>query len=543
MSYPLYANRDNPYGLWMLDDTAPFQDHSGRILAAGVVSGSTAPTTAAPVVTSAAFSSVFDNTHKGEFANQVYTKGYERVPFLLEAWVYPITRAGAAAQIQILSNLSTYDGLSINGTVVRFAVAFATAGMAVADYDIQSNKRMHVQGFYTGSSVKLIINGETVSETELTDSQKNDVFITTNAKLYSGQSTGAHAVAMNGVAMYANVGIDKILNHYVAGNIYSSQNEVAPAFGGEIIPLVGQDRFLDATLELTEDFDNGLSTNVMTKSDRLTPFFQDSISVAGNWTYIQPLVTEPTSIYAIVLDWNGIGAVVETSLDGITWTTATKNVPSTSVGTAFNPTGKFLWVRVSFAGGVLNDTSFLDNLRIIGYKNNTATSSLSRPVTLTYPAIAMEDHEPIEYNSRNGVRLNGSTITISADANGTTPKTIEVWIYKIADTISYSTAFSGANTFYTNGAVGTAHPVGEWVLKHFVITAGHTGIMTITGDAIVGQVILYPNVLTAAQVATAYQSYTGRPVNRVIDATPLFVAGSSDTINSYSHDWEIVGVE
>src|SRR6478735_11544851 len=114
MTYSLETGEFSPIAQWILDDTAPFDDHSGRGFVGTTKSGSTINTTAAPVVSSAAYSAVFDNAHQAQFQSPIYRQGNERTPWAMEAWVYPLYRRESGGLAR--TNLITNPSFEVNGT-------------------------------------------------------------------------------------------------------------------------------------------------------------------------------------------------------------------------------------------------------------------------------------------------------------------------------------------------------------------------------------------------------------------------------------------
>lgn len=544
MSYKYIAAKKLPLGLWMLDDTTPFQDYSGRDAVGAVKAGSAAPLKGASLVNNALYSAVFSNANQAEFTTPVFVQGKEREPFALEAWLYPARPdATAAADQKVLSHASAYDGLTINGNIVSFSTQYLTTGTCKVSYDIQHRRAVHVVGTHNANKNELYVNGELVASLELTDEQKEDSYVATDGKLYTGQTTSTHRVLLNAVAVYRQLGPDDILDNFNKGRIVFGQDNVVSGYGGEALDLTGSNEYMYEEWVERGDFMDGVLTNVAVDNFRLTPAFVAGASIAGSWRTVLPLDASGfTSIYGAVLDWSGENLAVDVSFDGITWTPVVKGELITLIPNGFNPaTGGDLEVRASFAGGRTDDAEYLESISVTGYVDNVITKSATRTMTVSHPSIVMENREPVEYDDRNGIYLDGGTLTIAATTDTDAPavRTVEVWVKPIAGTLTKS--FSGGTTYLNGLADATAPRVGEWSLQHFALAADVTTSITLSGDVIIGQVSLYDTALSAADVLDIYRGYVGYVVYRESDSAAIAIAEPASPVKSYDYDWAITG--
>jgi hypothetical protein len=544
--YEQYVNNRAPLAFFMLDDTTPFQEYSGSSWTAQLVSGDATPTTSVPLVSGAAFSTVFKNGSQGRFDFPLYQPGRESQPWVMEAWVLPIQKgtAPATGDQRILSHSGQYDGLSINGRVIRFGTEYLTFGTAYCDYDLQSYQLAHVVGIHKPDRNELWVNGELVSYIDITDDQRADTFNITSPSpqyVYSGGTGSTQELSVNAVAFYASLSGDQIRQNYAAGIDFIGQNSVYTQFGGTpfyLTSAVGS-VYIDEVWADKSDFQRGRKVNVEYAPDQIEPAYSGGVSVAGTWTTSVSLDLQgDTSIYGVALDWSGRFITVETSLNGgSTWQTATAGRLISSITSGYNPTGKDLQIRVSFAGGLAADPAFLESLRVTAYRNNSVLNTSSRAVTLTYPAVPRENHEPNLYKNRNGVYLNGGTLTIGTDTTGEpdAARTLEMWIKPISGTVTVSVG----GTVYRNGVADTTLPIGEWSLVHYVRAADIVGTITVSGDCIVGQATIYPTTFTATNIANIWKSYTGSQVIRIVDGDTLTVSEPAVPSSIYAQDWSI----
>lgn len=528
----------------MLDDTVPFQEFSGFAVTGGSKAGSAAPTTSVPLVAGAAFSSVFKSTSVGQFVQNVFKVGLENRPFVLEAWVLPVPKTSTGDQ-QILSHGTIFDGLSINGKVIRFGTSYLTSGNSFCDYDLIEYKLAHVVGVHTADQNQLWVNGELVSSVDITDAQKADTYVAAaDGFLNSGYTTSTQELAMNGVAFYASLSGDQISQNYAAGLDTIGQDRVAPQYGGLMFDLAAADgaMYLQESWVNSADFSEGVKNNVEFAPDQINPSYVAGISVAGSWTVGVPLdAMGDTSIFGVMVQWTGIGVTVQTSLDGTTWAAATNGALIPAITSGYNPTGKDLQIRVNFAGGLAADPAFLESLSVIGFRNNTIASPAARTVTISGSAVPRGDYEPTLYRDDNGVNLHGGTLTIGTDTtvDPEIARTVELWIKPLSGT---PTIGGGTFTKYRNGVADATLPIGEWSLVHYVASADMAGTITVAGDAIVGQAALYPTALSAAEVSALFKSYTGSYFVRFTETQNVLGVSESATPTAiYAHDWAIDG--
>lgn len=539
--YRYYIPKRAPVVFWMCDDTVPFQEYSGVNASGGKKAGTTDPTKSVPLVAGAAFSSVFKSTSIAQFACNIFKQGLEQRPFAVEAWILPIPKTTTGPQ-QILSHDGVFDGLSLDGKVIKFSTNYLTQGSAACDFDLQEYKLAHVVGLHNANQNQLWVNGELVASVDITDLQKADTYIATDAYLYSGYTTSTQELAINAVAFYTSLSGEQIMQNYMAGIDFIGQARVAPQYDGTEFTLDAatgavflRNEWVDET-----DFNTGLKVNVEYAPDQINPAYDETtgLSLAGTWTVATPLDAQADiSIYGVLLSWSGKNITVDTSLDGTTWTAATNGRLIGTISSGYNPTNIDLQIRVSFAGGLAVDPAYLESITVIGFRNNTINSIANRTVTVSGPGVMREDYETNLYRDDNGISINGGTLTIGTDT-GPDPdvaRTLELWIKPKVGTPTISVG----GTKYRNGVADTTLPVGEWSLIHYVATSNIATNITITGDCIVGQATLYPTPLSATDVANIYKSYTGAQVIRFSDTATVAISEAATPTAIYAHDWSI----
>ncbi len=537
-----YAVNDKPDGLWALDNANGFFDFSGYGRNGSMLSGT--PGTSVAVASGFANSAVYQNTGIARFPTQAFKQGNEAFSFTLEGWVLPIVGTTTAPQA-ILSHTGQYDGLTINGTVVSFTTKYLTAAAAVLTYDLQSLRAAYVVGMHTNDKNMLYVNGEMVAEIQLTDAQRTDRYIATDGYLYCGQSTSDRKLAVNALAVY-NYAVEgeRISVHYVQGRKTVTEIAVPPIFGGTLVTTHAGDgtNVYTYTYSKRADWKRGYTTDTAFHGNDLIPMNDTTdTSLPGTWVNVYELDSVPEAqLNGVSLIWDGIGATISASLDGATWETAVNGKNLALVTPGFNPADRVLHIRVTFAGGVVDDPAYLDSLTVVVQASAAQNNTGNRTITVGQPAYRRIDAEPLEYRTDWGLELGtGGTLTIGPDTSSTpmNPRTIEMWVYRNTAT---NPTINQTGTVYRQGASGNlTFTQGEWTLVHIVTASAVTGNIVITGPAIIGHVALYGTALSQSQSLEIYQSYTGIPRTVSADTSVINVSEPSDAAKIYTFDWSI----
>lgn len=543
MTFILDAQSDKPVVLLNMDDTTPLQDYSPNNATATTTGGT--PVQHASLVKGAAWAPIFTNTITASYNSPVFLKTFESRPFSLECWAKPIQATPVSAGDQkVMSHSDQYDGIVINGTVIKFITKYTTAPISTCSYDMQIPQACHIVGVHTESKNSLFVNGLLVDEQILTDVQQADTYASSSTStLVSGTTAATQSVAINGVALYTvALGQEVIARHFATGRATPSPDNIVPAYAGDFIPmsLGNATLFLDQWIQTADDWNMGNYDNTAVYKDRLVPTSdQTGLSVLGAWYKAISLESSNfATVYGVQLNWDGNGATVQVSIDGTTWETVKRGINCTTVPSGTTTSGKVLQIRITFPGGTVNDESFVDNLNVVGLTSALSNVTSGRTVTFTtahperdYPFTAYSDNYGVEIDS-------GGTAVISADALGASvARTLEVLIKRQGST---NPTISMTGTTYINGASGSATLLdGQWELMHVVAASDVTGTITINGPCQVGYVGIYDTALSAATVAAIYSDYVGTDAPRIPDASVISVAESVNAANIYQHDWTI----
>ena len=537
MTFALEALRDKPLALYLLDDTSPFQDHSGY--------GRTATSTGTParhaaLVNGLSSAQVFDGTTTCAVASPVFKQGYEQQSFSLEVWVRPLSVVNT--EQQILGNSAQLDGLTISGTTVSFVTKYLTAPEARVSYDLQQLRAVNLVGVHTEDKNSLYVDGVLVAEVSLTEEQQADDFAPTSSNLNITSTATGTALAVNAIGIYGSALLqESITRHYNIGRNLPNGAEVIGAFFGDRIALSlnNANLFLDQWWSTREEWEAADLQNVAVLNDQLVPQFDGDTSIAGEWVDTFAIGSAgATSIYGVSFNWDGIGAVVEVSLDDVTWETVERGKNVAMIPAGFDPTDEVLMVRVSFPGGIVGDTSYLDNLNAVGVISGVSPVMAGRTVTLTN-ATAEREYDPLAMHENWGVEIaTGGNVTISADTSvdASPTRTLEMWVKRTSTT---APTFSVTGTTYINGEVGATLPINQWSLVHIVAAADVATDVVITGPAQVGQVGIYDTALSAATIEAVYAEYVGTNILSVGDNSVLSVTNSTPPVKIYAHDWSI----
>lgn len=538
MSYRYVVLDPAPDAVWTFDDPTPFTDYSGN----NRVATSTATAKHAALIKGTDFSLIVGNTTRislNSFA--VMQRGREKLSFTVSAVFRSIKKDPTnLSPQQVWGNDNGFDGLCITGTVVSFTTKYTTSGEARCEFDIQNNRNVRAVGVHTEAKNSLYIDGDLVAEIDITAAQQADTYLYDGNTMTCGATAGTNVLAMGAISVYRIVvAEDDIDVHFAEATDNLSEYHVASGFGGSLLPLSDEHTapYSSRTFATADDWNTGFKAGVVVEYEQVSPELRNGISIPGSWSVLQPLPQGMGTLYGVTLSWQGQGAIVETSTDGTTWTAVVKGVKTPSIPAGFDPTGKFLYVRASFAGSVIDDPAYIDDLVITTYIANTIPSVDGRTVTLTNTSI--ESNEDImDYDHNWGAELVNGTLTIAAPGTGSfAPKTIEIWAKKLG-AAAFSDNVTPTNQ-YTNGTTFQAYQVDEWQLRTYTITAGMTGALTFTGTGQIGSIVLYPYVKTAAEVLEAYRSYVGRPVIPVTTQGMISLTQLTAQIDAYEYEWAV----
>lgn len=538
MSWNLLVGSDFPKGAWVLDGNSPYPDISGYENPATATGTDRGPA----LVKGAARSLVVGNDAKVTFVNNFWKRNREYLAFSLEVFIRPVvTDYSNTAEIQILGHAGQMDGLTIQKGVVSFVTKYASTGEARASFDTMNHQTSHIVGLHTATKNSLYINGELVSEVDITPEQQADTYAVDGGNLVSGTTTGPNKFMLNAVALYEGVLDDESIDqHYAEAQDTLTAEAVAINYGGQLLEFAATGAYAPFfRIEYDTDVDWALGgrTNVGLLDGTLYPTIIGNTSINGWWESVIPLGTAPTSIQAVSILWEGSGVLVKTSRDGILWEAAEKGKPVTTVPAGTLPDGEFLYVRVEFEGNKVDDPGFMDNMSISLYLTDNAVKFSGRDIVLA-GATPENDYDVNDLHQDWGAEMNNGSITIKSapGLTGAAVRTVEVWVMRTGGT--FTTSLTGAH-IRTNGGTEQSTKLGEWQLRHFVFDDDFAGDIVLSGTAQIGHIIIYPATLSDETIAEIYSAYVGKP-KVVLEVDENFDIHEFDgEVDIYEYDWAL----
>lgn len=519
-----------------MDDPAPLREYSGYATEATVVSDQYGLAQA----NGASAGRLCDGTHVITFDNKVID--LQSKPFSLSVVFTPVNKDGLSPALQGIA-LSSGTGLTMLDTTISFTTAYTVADDSVVSYDLGEFRKVHVVGIHTPQKNILFIDGESVAEIDLTPAQQVDV-LTKSAIIKMGGTTSGRGIVSNNFAQF-----NYALSKDAIQDIRTFQNRraegsVAKSFGAKEIYFHRGERahYLERVWDSGDDYGTGVHDGTTVDGDWLTvQKDENALTIAGVYRDSLSLLHDLTAedLDSVNMTWTGKNVRIMTSIDAVTWVQAVKgrNLSNIAVGfdTDVHPD---LYIRVEFMPGVTD--AYITDMRVDGYLTSTVIPLNGERVRTFVNAVNLGNHQPAEYSDDWGVHCNGGSVTISSDT-GTSPdsfKTIEIWLKTItAVTISASVS-SGTAATYTNAIAGTSVLPGQWMVYHFTYAAAINPTFTISGtDFSLGKIAMYPQALTATEVATVIKNYTGIQSAPAGTATEVTVSQTGEAAKVYAHDW------
>lgn len=539
----MVVGEDFPRAHWMLDDASPYADYSGYERSAVCAS----PEYGTSLAKGASRSLIVKNTNRLTVDTPVFKQGKEYLTFSVEAFVRPIqSDPNNVTEQQIWGNDGVMDGLTMNGTVVSFVTKFTDGSEARASFDLMDLQSFAAVGIHTFRKNILYINGDQVAEVEITPTQQLSTFVATGENQSCGASTSTNSFMLNSLSVYdLELDEESAMTHYANAQDTLGAEDVAIDYRGALLEfgVEGQlSPFFSIEYSSDEEWSLGHRVNCAINDGTLYPAVSQGVSVPGYWETVIPLGASTAQIYAANLLWEGSGATVSTSRDGELYEPAQKGKALSTIPKGTNGDGEFLFVRVSFEGGLANDPSFFDNMVFSLYTTGTITNFSGREVILD-KATPEDDTDVIDYHQNWGAEMEAGSLTIKAPVGdmGIKAQTIEVWAMKgsgsFTDNIASDASVTGE---YSNGVEGLKpYAAGEWQLRHYVLDAPFPSDIVFSGTGQIGHVILYPEALSPAVIKEIYDSYTGKP-KIYVDVDEVFdIHEFPGQVDIYEYDWSI----
>lgn len=521
----------------MMDGNMIHSDLSGYSISALAMSSTYGPS----LVKGATRSVIVGNAAKAQLVSPVLVQGKEHLPFSLEATFRPLI-SGPLAEQQVLGRDGNMDGIVVNGTVVSFVTKFLTAPECRASFDVTALQTIHAVGIHTENTNSLYINGELVAETTLTLEQQADRFMPTSGPLVSGTSTSSNLLMVNGFGIYEAVLEDySIQEHYEQLSAGSTAEEIAGNYGGHLLEFSSAQTnpVFESDFSLDEDWQSGGMFGVVSSDNTLYPENEAGLTLEGHWEIAIPLDAD-TSLYAGTVSWQGVGVTVQTSRDGSSWTNAENGVNLPTIANGTTSTDQTLFIRVSFAAGLPEYTTFLEQLTFSLYGTSSLPELAGRQVIISKASIE-GDYDIKDYHADWGLELRDGTLTIKQGTGSEpmVPKTIEVWARKSGSAVFTDNLYASVSRWRSNGDTGFSYRTDEWQVRHYVYDSGFTGDITFSGTGQIGHVVLYPNALSNEEIKSIYDSYMGAPSVVATNLDVLNIREFPGEVDIYEYDWTI----
>jgi hypothetical protein len=297
--------------------------------------------------------------------------------------------------------------------------------------------------------------------------------------------------------------------------------------------------------------------------DGLTVYENHDTSIAGTWIGTLILNSIPESgVTDGRIEYSGVGDfTVEYSINGGTSWFA----PSALIGITLTNTN-VIDIRVTFGGGVEDDPSYVDYIKVVTYLTKTFKGSRDvRTATLNGDGTCSSTYlQPIEYSDINGIIIDNGSIDISADtsypdgpevASDEYINGIDIWIRPVAGNIFVSgsiniirsgntVTYSGFSSVTVNGVSvssgATVFTSDGWYHIGGVLSTPANLAFSIAHDgAHVSSISAIYGSINTAGLIQMYETYLGLPGMTVDDTSTIDIAEFSPATNIYAHVWSI----
>jgi hypothetical protein len=417
-----------------------------------------------------------------------FVAGSEMKPFALVVRALENTNNKATSQA-LISHQGAYDGLALIGDELRFTIEFDTLDPVVARYPLPVRQQaMDIVANYLVNKVQLYVNGQMVSEVEISEDQISDGFKPrASNNLYVGHNSTANyarSTVVDGIAIFEMTLSDQEINKIYSLNSVDEQPWQNPYSS---VSFDWKNRELHNPVSFPhQGWHVGLSENVNIVDNALRPTldFDTNTSQVGTWTYAYDIDSYESNIYGIQVSWEGQGDFAVLYSDN-NFSTSTPLVSGQIVPGTFNfiSTGKTPLIRVAFSGGIVDDDSVVESLTIQTYINEIINSdNYNRSAILadgnTYSPEHTYDQKYMDFSERGGLRSFGSVL-ISSDSDVENPvplRTVEM-VVRFDETMASQTILDlrpGGGTEYlsTNASSNLTFPSGTLFVNGKPVSSG-----------------------------------------------------------------------
>lgn len=576
MSYQLQVLADNPFSYWKLDETGPaFPDSAGSLRTADLV-GTIVRHPA--LVTGSGNALLLSNANHLDMDDPVFNKGYEQRQFSLEAWVKPVDVTG---EVAVMSHSSIYDGLTITPTHITFRTIYQTAGTCEVSYEYETGKSFHVIGVHTNAKNSLYVDGKLVAETDLTEDQQEDAYVFVTTDLVAGQTATGSTVAVDAPAIYSFAVTSDVASKHYAFGVATATSEAIAGFNDAIYwNFTDECRniALKKVWTTAADWATGLLTDAAVVDDTIMPSYSqtetevvedglivpvyENTSLPGVWQSSISFGSIPESVVTDArINWKGQGSYsLEYSLDGGTTWLAPSDAGATSLDN-----DSVIDIRVTFTGGIIDDTSFVESIEVVAYLDKYFRGSRTdRTAQMSGTGVASDAYyEPIEYADINGLRMISGAINVSIDdsydgeeeAGDLEVTGFDMWVKPAVGNIFNASGItvqrsgntithSGLSALTVNGvSVTTGTTVfgsDSWYhIAGVFATPANPAMQVGNPGTVIAQLSTIYDDITLAGLQQMYAAYLGLPGLVVNDTSDVTIGEGSPATNLYAHVWGI----
>ena len=489
-----------------------------------------------------------------------WDSGYELVPFSLAAAVSP---GGFTGKISIMSHDTAgfWDGLFFDDDKLVFSLEYNDGPVQVSYPLPDITSSMNVVATYTVHKASVFVDGTQVGEIDIPEDKLMSGFkAPVDNKLYTGQTSGTTVPLSAGyLAGFRRALSGSEVNDINLSSIGSAARVIGPYFPETSMHFAENiDR-----INIDIDYTSGVESNVNVANGSIYPLIdsETQTSLSGNWMYVIPLSSISQTVYGVQVWWESDGNIpIESSLDsGVTWSPMV-NGRIISGSFPMSVADSVVLIRASFAGGILNDTSRVYNIRASVLLSNSITDIGSQwPMVITSGVAPADRYTvPLQGRANAGIELYAGTASIDADTvravaflSKTNTSANQTLIQIGSSSIGVSSGklvFSGATSVNING-INTATNIsnispGQWNHIVAVLSADYTGTISFpAGLKNVSDVYLFRAPLTTGQMRAMYDMTYGYPVASFSEQSAIDVEESSTPPAVYGYLWDTLNIE
>jgi hypothetical protein len=578
MSYQLKVIKDYPIGFWPLDESSgtTAADISGcgnngtyvgspaanmLPLVPGGISGTRITNTA--YATFPITKDYYGATVGAGFGTK-YTSDND---FTLEFWINQSIES--SDETPLFADTTNDIGLYWH----KGDIVFRVSDTELVRHPVKFSKKvLHLVGVYSVSGISLYIDSVSVSSKSLSGFK----FTNTTLTLQSGPTLNAgdtFIVDAPAVYRYALNSVS-IRNHFVDGNISVSGINVVYPDGG--ILFTGTDAKIRASFDysypVNKRWTDFVDSNTYYDTSGGFISFYKTDTVQSKTFIIEDSFVVPSEIGLSTskVEWrNDLGITVESSTDGITYSACTNGhaLPQFTKG-SFSSSPK-VYIKITMS--TTDASKFLPRLSFFcitfyadktiyadNYGDKITSNSDYYLGSLNYPILSR--HYMNGIRPKNATGFNLSTLnSVKSVEMFFTPLTLAAnTLFYDAGTTTTRFAWNGSGAiskaniskvYINNVDVSSATNISNYLVEEephhivLVFTTPVTGSLQFNYESTGGPSNLYKNIatyeteLTAGQVETHFELYTGKPVETIIEPSITLTELASEY---YNNDWVVI---